>query len=55
MLLKIADIYDLEVRSTVDGLMSLLVPALTLSLGPVIKAIIGAVRMAILSACDLPL
>jgi general secretion pathway protein F len=55
MLLKIADIYDLEVRSTVDRLMSLLVPALTLSLGLVIAAIIGAVLMAILSAYDLPL
>jgi general secretion pathway protein F len=55
MLLKIADIYDLEVRSTVDRLMSLLVPALTLSLGLVIAAIIGAVLMAILSAYELPL
>jgi general secretion pathway protein F len=55
MLLKIADIYDGEVRSTVDRLMSLLVPALTLSLGLVIAAIIGAVLMAILSAYELPL
>ena len=55
MLLKIADIYDGEVRSTVDRLMSLLVPALTLSLGLVIATIIGAVLMAILSAYELPL
>jgi general secretion pathway protein F len=55
MLLRIADIYDGEVRSTVDRLMSLLVPALTLSLGLVIAAIIGAVLMAILSAYELPL
>jgi general secretion pathway protein F len=55
MLLRIADIYDLEVRSTVDRLMSLLVPALTLGLGLVIAAIIGAVLMAILSAYELPL
>jgi general secretion pathway protein F len=55
MLLKIADIYDGEVRSTVDRLMSLLVPALTLGLGLVIAAIIGAVLMAILSAYELPL
>jgi general secretion pathway protein F len=55
MLLKIADIYDLEVRSTIDRLMSLLVPALTLSLGLVVAAIIGAVLMAILSAYELPL
>jgi general secretion pathway protein F len=55
MLLRVADIYDGEVRSTVDRLMSLLVPALTLSLGLVIAAIIGAVLMAILSAYELPL
>jgi general secretion pathway protein F len=55
MLLKVADIYDGEVRSTVDRLMSLLVPALTLGLGLVIAAIIGAVLMAILSAYELPL
>ncbi len=55
MLLRIADIYDGEVRSTVDRLMSLLVPALTLGLGLVIAAIIGAVLMAILSAYELPL
>jgi general secretion pathway protein F len=55
MLLKIADIYDGEVRSTVERLMSLLVPALTLGLGLVIAAIIGAVLMAILSAYELPL
>ena len=55
MLLKIADIYDGEVRGTVDRLMSLLVPALTLGLGLVIAAIIGAVMMAILSAYELPL
>ena len=55
MLMKIADIYDGEVRSTVGRLMSLLVPALTLTLGVVIATIIGAVLMAILSAYELPL
>jgi general secretion pathway protein F len=55
MLLKVADIYDAEVRSTIERLMTLLVPALTLSLGAVIAAIIGAVLMAILSAYELPL
>jgi general secretion pathway protein F len=55
MLMKIAAIYDAEVRSTVDRLMSLLVPALTLSLGVVIATIIGAVLMANLSAYELPL
>jgi general secretion pathway protein F len=55
MLIKVADIYDAEVRSTVERLMSLLVPALTLSLGAIIATIIGAVLMAILSAYELPL
>jgi general secretion pathway protein F len=55
MLLKLADIYDGEVRSTVDRLMSLLVPVLTLCLGAVIATIIGAVLMAILSSYDLAL
>jgi general secretion pathway protein F len=55
MLMKVADIYDAEVRSTVERLMSLLVPTLTLSLGAIIATIIGAVLMAILSAYELPL
>ncbi len=55
MLLKLADIYDGEVRSTVERLMSLLVPVLTLCLGAVIATIIGAVLMAILSSYDLAL
>ena len=37
-------------RATIERLMALLVPALTIDLGPVIAAIIGAVLMAILSA-----
>jgi general secretion pathway protein F len=55
MLLKIAEIFDREVRSTIDRLMTLLVPALTIGLGLVIASIIGAVLAAILSAYQLPL
>jgi general secretion pathway protein F len=55
MLLKIAEIFDREVRATIERLMALLVPALTIVLGLVIAAIIGAVLMAILSAYQLPL
>jgi general secretion pathway protein F len=55
MLLKIAEIFDREVRSTVERLMTLLVPALTLGLGVIIASIIGAVLAAILSAYHLPL
>jgi general secretion pathway protein F len=55
MLLKIAEIFDREVRSTIERLMTLLVPALTIGLGLVIASIIGAVLAAILSAYQLPL
>jgi general secretion pathway protein F len=55
MLLKIAEIFDREVRSTIDRLMTLLVPALTIGLGLIIASIIGAVLAAILSAYQLPL
>lgn len=55
MLFKTAEIFDREVRSTIDRLMTLLVPALTIFLGLIIAAIIGAVLVAILSAYQLPL
>ena len=55
MLLKIAEIFDRDVRSTIERLMTLLVPALTITLGLIIALIIGAILMAILSAYDLPL
>jgi general secretion pathway protein F len=49
MLLQIADIYDDEVQSTVQRLLALLEPALILSLGVIIAAIILSILMAILS------
>jgi general secretion pathway protein F len=55
MLLKIAEIFDRETRSTIERLMTLLVPVLTIVLGALIAAIIGAVLAAILSAYQLPL
>lgn len=55
MLLKIAEIFDREVRSAVERMMTLLVPALTVGLGLIIASIIGAVLAAILSAYQLPL
>jgi general secretion pathway protein F len=55
MLLKVADVFDREVRSTIERLMALLVPALTVTLGLIIALIIGAILMAILSAYELPL
>ena len=55
MLLKIAEVFDRDVRSTIERLMTLLVPALTIVLGLIIAVIITAVLMAILSAYDLRL
>jgi general secretion pathway protein F len=55
MLMKIAELFDRDVRSTIERLMALLVPLLTIGLGVVIALIIGAIMMAILSAYQLPL
>lgn len=53
MLLKVADTYDREVRVTIDRLMALLVPVLTLSLAVLIGVIVMSVLMAILSINEL--
>ncbi len=53
MLLKVADTYDREVKITIDRLMALLVPALTLGLAVVIGVIVMSVLMAILSINEL--
>lgn len=55
MLLKIAELFDADVRATIERLMSLLVPMMTITLGLIIALIIGAILMAILSAYQLPL
>jgi general secretion pathway protein F len=47
MLLKVADTYDLEVRDTLDRLLALLVPAITLLMTVVIGAIILSVLLPI--------
>lgn len=48
-LLRAADTYDAEVKHTTDRLLSLLVPLLTIGLGGLVAAIVGAVLSAILS------
>ncbi|MCC5866056.1 MAG: type II secretion system F family protein [Wenzhouxiangella sp.] len=53
MLLKVADTYDREVKVTIDRLMALMVPALTLGLALVIGVIVLSVLMAILSINEL--
>ena len=54
MLLRVAEIYDEEVKRTLGRLLSLLVPLVTILLGGVIAVIIGAMLSAILSAYELP-
>jgi len=53
MLLKVADTYDREVRTTIDRIMAMLVPALTLGLAALIGVIVMSVLMAILSINEL--
>jgi general secretion pathway protein F len=53
MLLRVADVYDREVRSAVKRMLSLLEPVLILGLGLVIGAIIMSILVAILSVNDL--
>jgi general secretion pathway protein F len=54
MLLRIAEIYDVEVQRAIQRMLSLLVPIVTLGLGALIAVIIGAMMSAILSAYELP-
>jgi len=53
MLVKVADTYDREVRTTVDRLMSLFVPVLTLLLAVLIGVIVIAVLMPIMNMSQL--
>lgn len=53
MLQRIADIYDREVQVTVNRLLSLLVPVLTIGLGVLIAGIITSVLVALLSINEL--
>lgn len=53
MLLRVADIYDVQVRRTLDRLLSLLVPVVTIGLGLLVAGIIAAMLTAILGTYDL--
>lgn len=55
MLLRVADVYDGEVQSTVKRLLSLMEPVLILGLGLIIGGIIMSILLAILSVNDLAL
>ena len=54
MLIRVADIYDVEVERTIQRLLALLVPVITIVLGILIALIIGSIVSAMLSAYDLP-
>ncbi|MGI9419565.1 MAG: type II secretion system F family protein, partial [Geminicoccaceae bacterium] len=54
MLLKTSSIFDQEVKTTVERLMTLLVPALTIGVGLIVAMIIGAILSAILATYQLP-
>lgn len=53
MLLKVADTYDREVRNTIDRLLSIFTPVVTMLLAALIGTIVLSVLMAILSINDL--
>jgi general secretion pathway protein F len=53
MLLRVAEIYDEEVKRTIDRLLALLVPVIIIVLGVVIALMIGSILMAIMSSYDL--
>jgi len=55
MLLRQATIYERETQRTVDRLLAIMVPALTLGLGVVVAGIIGSMLVGILSINDLAL
>ncbi|HUZ75084.1 MAG TPA: type II secretion system F family protein [Stellaceae bacterium] len=53
MLLRLADIYDRESRRSVDRLLALLVPAVTIGLGLVVAVVVSAILSAIFSVYNL--
>lgn len=53
MLLKVADILDLETRVRIDRLLTLLTPAVTIVLGLIVAGIIMSILTALLSVYDL--
>lgn len=55
MLLRVAEIYDEEVKRTIQRLLALLVPAMTICIGILVAAIIATMLTAILSTYELSL
>jgi len=53
MLLREADLYERDIKNTIDRLVALLVPCLTILMGLVVAGLIGSILVAILSVNDL--
>jgi general secretion pathway protein F len=53
MLLKTAEIFEHETRRSVERLLAILVPAITVGLGALVAVVIGSILSAILSVYDL--
>lgn len=53
MLFKIADIFEAESRQTLDRMLALLGPALTIIMGAIVASVIGSILTAVLSIYDL--
>jgi len=53
MLLRQADLYEREIKHTIDRLVALLVPCLTIVMGLIVAGLIGSILVAILSVNDL--
>jgi general secretion pathway protein F len=53
MLLRQAELYEREIRHTIDRLVALLVPCLTVFMGLIVAGLIGSILIAILSVNDL--
>jgi len=53
MLLKIGEIYDEETQRSIERLLALLVPGITIALGIVVAIVMGSIVTAILSVYDL--
>jgi general secretion pathway protein F len=53
MLLRQADLYEREIRHTIDRLVALMVPVMTIVMGLIVAGLIGSILVAILSVNDL--
>ena len=53
MALRVSDIHDNQIQTTVQRLVALMVPVITIVMGIVVAAIVGSLLVAMLSLNDL--